>query len=236
MQSARAFLASFAWSRVQRQPSRGSQSCGETAVKTTFDMIWTLMCFWSHILANHHFRVQPNGASLLIDRWPAQRLLAQALVPLELSNMPANRMAGRPKRDKVEILDIKSIHLEWDQCEEIRNRLRDGIHLLTLPDGKNGEEIPSVTCSLHVLQPFITRTSLLETRPMPSIDALRDEVEAIYLRNKRGQTPEDQPDVIGMSWKIRKMLTFLKMKVRREEVSSAPCLIYFDWGARSAMK
>ena len=67
--------------------------------------------------------------------------------------------------------------------------------------------------------------SLLDSRPLPAVDALRDEVEAVFLKNKRGETPEDKPDVIDIGWQIRKMLTFLKMKVRRREVPPAPYLI-----------
>lgn len=85
------------------------------------------------------------------------------------------------------------------------------------------KDIGTVCDNLAVLQPFITRMSLTQTRPLPAVEALRDEVETIYIRNKRGNTAEAAPDVVAISWRIRKLLGFIKMKVRREEVSSAPC-------------
>ena len=125
---------------------------------------------------------------------------------------------GRPKLSSTETLDISGLHLEWDANPEIRNRLRDGGSLMQ----KIGEDIPSAVANVGLLQPLVTRMSLTETRPLPAVEALRDEVETIYLRNKRGSTPEDTPDVVALAWGIRKLLVFLKMKVRRHEVSSAP--------------
>lgn len=134
--------------------------------------------------------------------------------------------AGRPKSVMTENLDIGGMHNEWDGCEAIRTRLRNGEDLLV---GKINEDIPSLVANIEILQPLITRMSLTATRPLPAVDALRDEVEATYIANKRGQTPEDQPDVVATSWKIRKLLVFLKMKVRRHEVSTVPSLRYMGW-------
>eukprot|EP00435_Cladocopium_sp_Y103_P074981 s151_g52.t2 len=117
---------------------------------------------------------------------------------------------GRPKQSSTEVLDITGLHLEWDSNPEIRNRLRDGGCLL---EGKAAEDIPSAITNVGVLQPLVTRMSLTQTRPLPAVEALRDEVETIYLRNKRGSAPEDSPDIVGLAWKIRKLLVFLKMKV-----------------------
>ena len=126
---------------------------------------------------------------------------------------------GRPKNVVSESLDLATLHTEWDGCEDIRDRLRDGGGLLV--DGK-GEDINVVVSNSSVLQPLVTRMSLCQSRPLPNVDALRDQVEQVYLKNKRGQTPEDQPDVIAISWRLRKLLGYLKMKVRRREVSSVP--------------
>ena len=131
--------------------------------------------------------------------------------------------AGRPKNLVSEVLDIARLHLEWDACEEIRARLREGGGLMV--EGK-GEDIKVVLDNVGPLQPLVTRMSLTQSRPMPSVESLRSEVEALYLKNKRGQTPEDQPDVIAIAWRIRKLLTYLKMKVRRHEVSSVPRFMF----------
>ena len=93
----------------------------------------------------------------------------------------------------------KTYTLEWDGCEDIRDRLRNGGDLLVFAgDKKVGDNIPSEVANASVLQPFITRMSLLDSRPLPAVDALRDEVEAVFLKNKRGETPEDKPDVIDI--------------------------------------
>ena len=133
----------------------------------------------------------------------------------------AKKPAGRPKASVSETLDIRNLATEWDANDDIRERLREGGSLLA---GGTGEDIPTTVSNHDVLQPIIVRMSLTESRPLPAVDTLRDEVEAIYLKCKRGQNPEDVPDVIAISWKIRKLLGFLKMKVRRHEVSTAPPL------------
>ena len=132
------------------------------------------------------------------------------------------RPAGRPKNTVSEQLDITRLHLEWDACEEIRKSVLEGGGLIV--EGK-GEDIKAVLDNQMCLQPFITRMSLTQSRPMPSVDHLRLEVEALYLKNKRGQTPEDQPDVIAIAWRIRKLLTYLKW--RSEDMKYLQCLVLF---------
>jgi hypothetical protein len=39
---------------------------------------------------------------------------------------------------------------------------------------------------------------LTEHRPLPGVVSLRDEIEAVYMRNKRGKTQEDVPNMLGM--------------------------------------
>eukprot|EP00435_Cladocopium_sp_Y103_P012571 s702_g3.t1 len=133
-----------------------------------------------------------------------------------LNKSDKSKPSGRPKSETQETLDLRSLSLEWDANEEIRTRLREGGGLLV--DCK-GEDIQSILSNLAVLQPFITRMSLTTSRPLPLVETLRDEVEAIHLRNKRGSNPEDVPDVIAIGWKIRKMLTYVKMKEVVDEVN-----------------
>ena len=132
------------------------------------------------------------------------------------------RPTGRPKQTVTEAIDLKNLHVEWDSIEEIRDRIREGGDLL-IPS--KGESIPAILSNSSVLQPLITRMSLTQTKPLPIVEPLRDEVEAIFIKNKRAENRESVPDVVAASWKIRKLLTFLKMKVRRKEVSSASWLL-----------
>ena len=76
--------------------------------------------------------------------------------------------AGRPKSVMTENLDIGGMHNEWDGCEAIRTRLRNGEDLLV---GKINEDIPSLVANIEILQPLITRMSLTATRPLPAVDA-----------------------------------------------------------------
>ncbi len=138
-----------------------------------------------------------------------------------MGGLGRKKPAGRPKLPMSERLEISSLHAEWDSQEDIRGRLREGKDLLV--EGR-GEDISAVVSNLSVLQPFITRMGLTETRPLPCVDDLRDQVELVYASNKRGNTPEDVPGVVAISWRIRKLLGFIKMKVRRGEVSLAPSL------------
>ena len=128
---------------------------------------------------------------------------------------------GRPKLTTHEVLDISDLHLDWDSNSDIRDRLSDGKDLL---DSSTAEDITSSLSNVDVLQPLITRMSLTQHRPLPGVDALRDEIEKVYVKNKRGKNPEDQPNVVAACWRIRKLLGFVKMKVRRREVSAAPLM------------
>lgn len=135
--------------------------------------------------------------------------------------VPRNKPPGRPKKPQ-EILDVTDLHMDWDSSCEIRERLLEGGSLLAQDRG--GEDIPTCIANIAVLQPCVTRMSLTQSRPLPAIESLRESIEAVYLRNKRGKTQEDMPDVVGLGWRVRKLLGFVKMKVRRKEVSSVPCM------------
>jgi hypothetical protein len=67
------------------------------------------------------------------------------------------------------------------------------------------------------------------------VESLRDEIEAVYMRNKRGKTQEDVPNIARDGWRIRKLLGFVKMKVRREEVSEVPLTCFFNIVVCAAM-
>eukprot|EP00913_Durusdinium_trenchii_P012714 g11940.t1 len=74
--------------------------------------------------------------------------------------------------------------------------------------------------------PPVASTQPGRPRRRPTLrEAAERDVEAVYLKNKRGQTPEDQPNVIEISWKVRKLLTYLKMKDASHEETSEPVRI-----------
>ena len=53
---------------------------------------------------------------------------------------------------------------------------------------------------------------------VPDVSPLREEISNLYVKNKQDKSVEHE-DVIEESMIIRKMCGFVKMKVRREEVS-----------------
>lgn len=127
-----------------------------------------------------------------------------------------------PKRRSQEDLvtcEIAGISDEWDSAEDIRGRLRDGLPLCN-PEGM--ENVPECCAVSSVLIPVLTRMSVLDTKPLPGIDALRSEVETLLTKNKRGDSPELTQEVIKSAWRVKKLCGFVKMKARREEVSTVP--------------
>lgn len=137
-----------------------------------------------------------------------------------------SKPAGRPKKTNPDPLDISQLHMDWDGNHVIRDRLREGQQMLV---GTGAEDIPTVVSNVDILQPVITRMSLAPERPLPSVERLRDEIERLYMKNKRGNTPEEMPNIVDLTWRVRKLLVFIKMKVRRKEVSSVTLLHYMGF-------
>ena len=123
------------------------------------------------------------------------------------------------RKEPVDVLDVSGVGKEWDQTDDIRDRLRKGASIIH-EEAKQDDVSGCCYCST-LLVPILTRMSLKESKPLPPVDDLRAEIEQIYSRNKRGTTPEDQEQVVKASWKIKKLCGFVKMKCRREEVSTA---------------
>ena len=135
-------------------------------------------------------------------------------------NSKGNRSQPTEPREP---LDISGVVEEWDATDDIRERLRNEGPLLHPESGK-GEDIPTCCKNASLLQPFLSRMGLHEKRPLPNIDALREAVEAIMQKAKRSLASSEIADMVKAAWRIRKLLVFLKMKCRRGEVSTVPCL------------
>ena len=135
-------------------------------------------------------------------------------------NLQPNR--GRPKQPK-EVLCLNGVADEWDASETIRDRMRSSE---TFMDVSGSEDIVGCVKDECVLWPFLTRMSLLQTKPVPTVDALRAEVQALYEKCKRPAVAEDEANIIKISWRIRKLVGFVKMKTRREEPSRVPCPMF----------
>ena len=132
---------------------------------------------------------------------------------------------GRPRQPK-EKLEIRDVMHEWDQSDEVRDRMRnDGV--LMHPKSSPSEDIPTCIKNATLLQPLLTRMGMMQTRSLPLIDELRGEVEGLFRKNKLGDQAENGSIVIESAWAIHKLLGFVKMKVRRVEVSTAPGFMFW---------
>ena len=116
-------------------------------------------------------------------------------------------------------LDISALHLSWDSQVEMRNRLRDGQAFMFANDLK----VDNPTCIMNalILKPILLRMSCSPDRKLPSVRDLRFEMQQCYELNKRSPAnPEDAKEIVADSWQLRKLLSHVKAKVRREEVSN----------------
>ena len=118
-------------------------------------------------------------------------------------------------------LAIEGLYRDWDAEPSIRGRLRDGRTFLH-PDTEL--KCNNTVCILNaaVLTPVLKLMQQNCERKLPGVSDLRTEMAECYGINKRGTNSEDSSTIIGDSWHIRKLLSFVKAKVRREEVSNEP--------------
>ncbi len=132
--------------------------------------------------------------------------------------MPRNSKSNGGADPPSEALDVSGLAEEWDQCDDIRTRLRDGEGLIH----KDAvlEDVRGCVLSASLLVPVLTRMSLKESKPLPPITELRGEIETVFVKNKRVQSPELLEEVVKASWRVKKFCGFIKMKTRREEVST----------------
>ena len=114
-------------------------------------------------------------------------------------------------------LNIANIHVSWDSCDAIRNRLRQGGPVM---DPECGLYCDNRACILNysLLLPMVIAMQH-QDRKLPSVYDIRHE-ETILLRMNKRIGPEIQEQVSMDSFHIRKLLSHIKAKVRRKEVSA----------------
>ena len=118
---------------------------------------------------------------------------------------------------------ISGISREWDKDEEIKARLLEGGNPLHPKSVLKQEDNRECILNKGLLRPCLERMSIMDKRPIPAIDSLRDEVSNLLVLSKR--TGPDTTSVIEeTSQTIKKLLVFVKAKVRRKEVSTASWL------------
>lgn len=123
------------------------------------------------------------------------------------------------KNDSDEKCNIDGVAQQWDSYTDISRRLRDGGPLLDPMTVKNREDIKTCALNFALLAPLLEQVREAN-RKLPSIDDLRDEVAAIFQINKR-QGQDALQLVDDTARHLKKLLVFIKTKVRRTEVSTA---------------
>ena len=123
----------------------------------------------------------------------------------------------REEPPSTEILDVAGLSAQWDECEDIRSRLREGESFIH-PEGK-ACDVQGCCRNSSVLIPILTRMAALDGRPVPPVEPLRQQIDELMTKNKRGNAPEECDEIVKASWHVKKLCGFVKMKCRRSEVS-----------------
>ena len=118
--------------------------------------------------------------------------------------------------------EITGLASQWENHPEIRSRLRNGGCLLH-PETK--EKIVVKTASLNgpVLSPICEMMAAFQEimeegkiAPSPAVENLHEEVKALMDMGKQEVTFKE---IDKVAWTIRKFIAFLKLKIRKREVS-----------------
>jgi len=136
-------------------------------------------------------------------------------------------MVARTKAKSQSALDLETLSSEWDSDPDIRERLRDGGSFLH-PKSSSGEDIPTCVLNKELLTPLLVRMSMTEKKQLPCIHDLHASVESLLTLHKRPPKPEDFDDNMALTWRVRFMLGFVKMKARRQEVSKVARLFCLE--------
>ena len=113
--------------------------------------------------------------------------------------------------------DIEGVHVEWDEDTELREFLREGGRILEPP---SCQDISTCLKNASMMRPVLTRMSLKEKRDLPGIDQIKSEIELLLQKNKQGLECE-YLDISKRAMFFKKLLGFVKNKVRRREISTA---------------
>ena len=123
----------------------------------------------------------------------------------------------------VETLDVSGVAAEWDQCDDLRTRLRIGEPMMH-PETRN-VDVFGCRLNFSLLSPLVVRMACLDSKPLPPVEAMRTEIETLFVKNKRN-SPEDVELIVKSAWRLKKLCGFVKMKTRRQEVSTVSRCIY----------
>ncbi len=120
------------------------------------------------------------------------------------------------------MLDVSTLGDVLESVVDVRTWLRSDDAPALFPEKTpiscKGACRPQIHATLKVL---LNRTVNQMGMPQPPIQPLRDELVLLY--KKVGRTPDDST-IVSDSWYIRKFLSMVKMKTRKEKVSTESSL------------
>ena len=119
-------------------------------------------------------------------------------------------------------VDLSGLAAEWDGDLEIRQRIREGGKLLH-EDTNNKILVKTASINFRVLFPVVQMMAKCpetveegQAAPSPAVESLRAEVKALFDLNQKAV---DWEGVDKTAWAVRKFIAFLKLKIRKREVS-----------------
>ncbi|CAE7421064.1 unnamed protein product [Symbiodinium sp. CCMP2456] len=114
--------------------------------------------------------------------------------------------------------DCAGLKEDWDGLQNVREALRAGGDLVT---GNLGEfSVARCVANLDILMPLAARSFACAHR-RPEIEGLREQTTLTLQAHHR---QPDESTVDDWAWELRKLLTFMKRKAARREVSTDLCL------------
>ena len=119
----------------------------------------------------------------------------------------------------VQAFETKGLATAWEGMQSLRPRVRDHGKLILHPKSQKvaGNTIKNAVLNRDVLHPCMVRLRQARGK-LPVIDRLVEECRSMY--GKCGREPDDLAESKD-AWSIRRMLSWLKRKCKREEIGKA---------------
>lgn len=123
---------------------------------------------------------------------------------------------GKPK------LDLSDLATELERQDSVRDHLRqDPVQDLFDEDAQVSVKHACLPHTHAILKNLMLRTVATEGMPQPPVAPLREAL--VHLYQKCSRSPAEST-IIRDSWYIRKFTAMIKMKTRKQKVSTVPCL------------
>lgn len=128
-------------------------------------------------------------------------------------------MGAESDKPKVDLTGLAS---ELETLTSLRAFLRDNKSAL-FPESLNPEtvQVANTDHVYDIIKALLERTSSVDGHPPLAVGTLRDELGTLY---RNCSVVVDDEAIYRDSWCIRKIISFVKMKVRRQKVSKATFL------------